>query len=281
LQILAAEDNRVNQRLLLRLLQKEGHTVTLAEDGEAAIAISEEQDFDVILMDVQMPAMDGLEATRYIRNRERESGRHVPIIALTAHAMKGDRERCLDAGMDAYVAKPVQKQELLHIIYQYASHGGGERPVTLGAAAHEDGVLDLSAALERCGGDEGVVRELCELFLGEEEKLAPELARALEQGDKAGMSASAHKLKTSAGTIGGVRAYHAAAALEAQARSGEQETIMAAAAQLQRELAGLKTAVAKFLARAGVVHHENSSEEVARTVTEEHSAIEAAVTASV
>jgi signal transduction histidine kinase/CheY-like chemotaxis protein len=126
LRILAAEDNRVNQRLLVRLLEKEGHAVTIVEDGEAAVAISAKQAFDLILMDVQMPNLDGLEAARCIRSRELATGKHMPIIALTAHAMKGDRERCLEAGMDAYVAKPVQKQELLHIMYQYIAPALGD-----------------------------------------------------------------------------------------------------------------------------------------------------------
>ncbi|MGB8885394.1 MAG: response regulator [Candidatus Korobacteraceae bacterium] len=134
LRILAAEDNRVNQRLLLRLLEKEGHTVTIVEDGEAAVALNDQQEFDIILMDVQMPKLDGLEATRCIRKRELATGKHVPILALTAHAMKGDRERCLQAGMDAYVAKPVQKQELLHIMYQYIAPSARKVP----------GILNLS-----------------------------------------------------------------------------------------------------------------------------------------
>jgi two-component system sensor histidine kinase/response regulator len=148
LRILAAEDNRVNQRLLVRLLEKEGHAVTIVEDGEAAVAISEKQQFDIILMDVQMPNLDGLEATRCIRRRELTTGKHVPILALTAHAMKGDRERCLDAGMDAYVAKPVQKQELLHIMYQYIAPPADEPAALPGIRIPSDSaVLDLAAPL--------------------------------------------------------------------------------------------------------------------------------------
>jgi len=113
LHLLAAEDNRVNQRLLVRLLEKEGHWVTLVEDGYGAVTESGIRKFSAILMDIQMPNMDGLEATRRIRARENTTGEHVPIIALTAHAMKGDRERCLAAGMDMYIAKPLHKQDLL------------------------------------------------------------------------------------------------------------------------------------------------------------------------
>ncbi len=123
LRLLAAEDNRVNQRLLVRLLEKAGHEVSVVEDGEAAVDLSGKHRFDAILMDVQMPKMDGLEAARQIRIREQETGGHVPIIALTAHAMKGDREKCLGAGMDMYIAKPLDKQELFAALSKFHAPG--------------------------------------------------------------------------------------------------------------------------------------------------------------
>ncbi len=112
LRVLLAEDNKVNQRLAIRLLEKRGHHVTVADDGKAALAAYASQPFDIILMDVQMPEIDGLEATRTLRPREAPTGKHMPIIALTAHAMSGDRERCIAAGMDDYVTKPIQRAEL-------------------------------------------------------------------------------------------------------------------------------------------------------------------------
>ena len=114
--ILLAEDNQVNQRLAIRLLEKRGCQVTLANNGREALAALKEQTFDFVLMDVQMPEMDGMEATAAIRERERATGSHIPIIAMTAHAMKGDRERCLEAGMDGYVSKPIQLPDLLEAI---------------------------------------------------------------------------------------------------------------------------------------------------------------------
>ena len=111
--ILLAEDNPVNQRLVLRILEKHGCSVTVASDGREALQRLEEQDFDVVLMDVQMPQMDGFEATSQIRGKERRTGRHIPIIALTAHAMPRDRELCLQAGMDEYIAKPIHSKELV------------------------------------------------------------------------------------------------------------------------------------------------------------------------
>jgi CheY-like chemotaxis protein len=116
LRILVAEDNPVNQAVARRLLQKRGHIVTTVNNGREALAAVEKETFDMILMDVQMPEMDGLEATRAIRAQERHSGGHLPIIAMTAHAMQGDRELCLAAGMDAYVSKPIAVHELLGAI---------------------------------------------------------------------------------------------------------------------------------------------------------------------
>jgi CheY-like chemotaxis protein len=116
LRILLAEDNPVNQRLTTRLLEKRGHSVTVAPTGREALAALEKADFDLVLMDVQMPDMDGLQATAAIRAREAPLGRRIPIIALTAHTMKGDRERCLAAGMDGYVAKPVIAAELISAV---------------------------------------------------------------------------------------------------------------------------------------------------------------------
>jgi two-component system sensor histidine kinase/response regulator len=116
LKILLAEDNIVNQRLAVRLLQKMEHKVAVAQSGVEALAKLAEEDFDLILMDVQMPEMDGLTAASIIREKERQSGRHMPIIAMTAHALKGDRERCLASGMDGYISKPINTDELMKTI---------------------------------------------------------------------------------------------------------------------------------------------------------------------
>ena len=116
LTILLAEDNRVNQVLAMRLLEKKGHTVVLAETGGAVLEAVEKREFDLVLMDVQMPEMDGLEATRAIRQREKSSGEHLPIIAMTANAMTGDKEICLQSGMDGYVAKPLVLKDLFAAI---------------------------------------------------------------------------------------------------------------------------------------------------------------------
>ena len=116
LKILLAEDNVINQKLAVKLLERKGHQVVVAGDGKEALEKLDQSDFDLILMDVQMPELDGLQATMEIRQREQKTLEHIPIIALTAHAMKGDRERCLEAGMDDYIAKPINPQVLYQTI---------------------------------------------------------------------------------------------------------------------------------------------------------------------
>jgi signal transduction histidine kinase/CheY-like chemotaxis protein len=124
LHILVAEDHQVNQQIIMRMLRKYGHSPVLADNGREALQALIRDTFDLILMDVQMPVMNGLEAAQAIRRSERDSGRHVPIVAMTAHAMKGDRELCLESGMDGYLSKPVRVRELLEVLERYAPAGG-------------------------------------------------------------------------------------------------------------------------------------------------------------
>jgi CheY-like chemotaxis protein len=138
LRILLAEDNAVNQRLAGRLIEKRGHTATIVSSGREALAALERDSFDVVLMDVQMPEMDGFEATAEIRKREKATGKHVPIIAMTAYTMKGDRERCLTAGMDSYVSKPIRPDELFREIYACTQPPGPGGPST--ASGEESGL---------------------------------------------------------------------------------------------------------------------------------------------
>jgi two-component system, sensor histidine kinase and response regulator len=119
LRVLVAEDNAVNQKLMARLLEKRGHHVKVVANGLEALESLEQGSYDLVLMDVQMPELDGFEATGELRKREKQTGLHTPIIALTAHAMKGDRERCLEAGMDGYLSKPIRAQELDDLLENY------------------------------------------------------------------------------------------------------------------------------------------------------------------
>jgi CheY-like chemotaxis protein len=116
LRVLLVEDGLANQKLAVGMLQRWGHHVSIANNGQVAVDLWQEQAFDLILMDLQMPVLDGISATRIIRQREQQRGGHIPIIAMTAHAIKGDRERCLAAGMDGYLSKPVRRQELAQAI---------------------------------------------------------------------------------------------------------------------------------------------------------------------
>ena len=126
LRILLAEDNPVNQKLATKLFEKMGHSVAVAEDGKKALEAMTQGVFDLVMMDIQMPVMDGFEATKIIRNQEQRTGTHVPIVAMTAHAMKGDRERCLASGMDGYVSKPIDLQELSETIDNLFQMSKGE-----------------------------------------------------------------------------------------------------------------------------------------------------------
>ena len=119
--VLLCEDNPVNQRVAQAILQKAGHRIEIAANGREALRLLEQQAFDLVLMDVQMPEMDGLEATAAIRQREVRTGAHIPIVAMTAHAMQGDQQRCLEAGMDAYISKPIHGETLLRLVAEFGA----------------------------------------------------------------------------------------------------------------------------------------------------------------
>jgi|GEM_PF-386869 len=218
LKILLAEDNAVNQRVVVRLLEKRRHRVTVANDGAQALAAYDREAFDLILMDVQMPEVDGFEATRLIREREAASGRHTPLVAMTAHAMKGDRERCLEAGMDDYVSKPVQRAELMRVL---AWAAGGRTLPTAEAEPAVESPIDREEALERLGGDEELFAEVAGVFLADAPRLLNEIRAAIAAGDADGVHRAAHGLKGTAGYVGGKPAADAAQALESAAAAGE------------------------------------------------------------
>ena len=164
--MLLAEDNAVNQRLTVRLLEKRGHTVTVVQDGTEALAALRRQTFDVVLMDIQMPHMDGLATTQAIRACEQDTTTHVPIVAMTANAMQGDRERCLAAGMDGYVTKPLRPTELFEVITRLTA-SAAYPPETPAAPEEEQDILDRKTLWERVAGDADLLREIVELFLAD------------------------------------------------------------------------------------------------------------------
>jgi signal transduction histidine kinase/DNA-binding response OmpR family regulator len=208
LRILLAEDNSVNQQVAVRWLERLGHRVRVASTGRQVIALWQAEPFDVILMDVQMPEMDGFEATRIIRQQEQDRPCRIPIIAMTAHAMKGDRERCLAAGMDDYVAKPIRREELIAALERVCSrrpqvhHCLTPTNAPSPSALEPTVVIDLAAALERLNGDTALWAELVELFLRDTPQLLQQIEAALASGDVEALRRAAHSVKGSAAYIG-------------------------------------------------------------------------------
>jgi PAS domain S-box-containing protein len=249
LKILLAEDNAVNQRLAVRLLEKDGHTVTVVANGHETVAALGKEEFDVVLMDVQMPEMDGLTAASCIRAKEQAEGGHVPIIAMTAHAMKGDRERCLAAGMDDYVPKPIQSRDLRAAI-ERQRHSGNCNPAAIDSApvGAERPVagLDLRQALAFVGGDETLLQEVIQLFLKECPRLAQCVRDAVDRGDAKKLWISAHTLKGSVSNFGAVEAAALADRLQVLGHEGKVAEAGALVDALDRELNRIKPALAAW-----------------------------------
>jgi two-component system, sensor histidine kinase and response regulator len=252
LRILLAEDNPVNQKLATHLLQKQGHLIVIASTGREAVAALDKQAFDLVLMDVQMPEMDGLEATAEIRRKEAGTGRHVPIMAMTAHAMKGDRERCLEAGMDGYVSKPIQTQELFGAIAALvrAAPAAPTSVVLNDSPAREDDVaiIDQTEALARVGGDWGLLKSLAEEFFDWYPAQREQLRKAIGRGDGRTVNRLAHTLAGTVGIFGARPAVEAAARLEAMGRDGNLAGAEEAGKQLDVAVAGLKPALTAMIA---------------------------------
>jgi two-component system sensor histidine kinase/response regulator len=245
LRILLAEDNPVNQRVAMHILQKGEHSVIAVANGREAVDALARQDFDVVLMDVQMPEMDGFEATDAIRTNEQITGRHVPIIAMTAHAMQSDRERCLEAGMDEYLSKPVRAAELLQLIQKFATQSAGAAVFLARAAvAGERPVFDRQTALDRINGEEQLLQEVIELFLGDAPSRLTEVRVALEQGDPKRLQIAAHSLKGAAGYVGAERTAAQALKLEELGQRGDLSPALNEFRQLEYEIEQLRQAVA-------------------------------------
>jgi signal transduction histidine kinase/CheY-like chemotaxis protein len=244
LRVLLAEDNPVNQRLARTLLEKQGHTVLLAHNGREALARAQAESFDVILMDVQMPEMDGLAATAAIREIETGTGAHVPIVGVTAHAMKGDRERCLAAGMDGYVSKPIRPAALFAAIDQVTA---GLPPVAYPAEPVASGeVLDEAGLIALVSSDGRLLKELTGLFLEDGSLRLSEIRNALESGDLAALRTAAHTLKGSAGSLYGRRTADAALRIEQAAEEGNLTQAREVFPALSAEVARLQQALSRL-----------------------------------
>jgi PAS domain S-box-containing protein len=247
LSLLLTEDNVVNQKLAVRLLEKRGHAVVVAGNGREALAALERQVFDVVLMDVQMPEMDGFEATAAIRAREQVTGNHVPIVAMTAHAMKGDRERCLDVGMDGYISKPLQPSELFEAVESFVRPAAVEPPCGK-AAPGSDGPAEFDArvALRGVGGDQELLKEIIDIYLAEGPRWMAEIGGAVKRQDAATLQRVAHTLKGTASGFGAAQVSELAQRLEDMGRNANLEGAVEVRAQLDAAVARLLPALSSF-----------------------------------
>ena len=221
LRILLAEDALANQVLAVRVLQRWDHEVTVANHGAEAVALAREGDFDLILMDVQMPELDGFEATREIRAHEHASGcPRVPIVAMTAHALKGDRERCLDSGMDGYVSKPIRIANLQEELNRVLEARPAKTPdeATTGTAA---GAIDWTVARESALDDDELLGAVIDAFLQEWPDHRKGLQDALASDDSTATQRFAHLVKGVMVSLGGRQAQEIAGKIEAAAAEGD------------------------------------------------------------
>jgi CheY-like chemotaxis protein/HPt (histidine-containing phosphotransfer) domain-containing protein len=241
LDILLVEDNAVNQKLVVRLLENMGHRVTVADNGALAVSKVEAHPFDVVLMDLQMPVMDGLTATAAIRERERSGGRRTPIVALTANALKGDRERCLEAGMDDYLTKPIRKEPLAEALQKWMAPAAAATPDRAAAPLVAAPVaFALDEALERASGDTELLRELVGLVLEDAPSQLAALAGARERDDREEIKRVAHALTGVVSNMGARSMVAALRELEAVARGGTAQECGEPLARAQEAWHGLE-----------------------------------------
>jgi len=246
LHVLLAEDTPVNQKLVRRILEKRGHSSVLVDDGEKAIAAWQREPFDVILMDVQMPVLDGLQATARIREREKATGAHVPIIAMTAHVLAGDRERCLDAGMDSYISKPIHAPALLELIEGKVKHPADPQPV-IPEKLPDAPAFDLGKALDMTGDDRELLNEITRALLADLPEMLASIRQAVERQDAKDLVRSAHKLKGAVGAFHADTAFDLLHRLEITGRDGRPAEAPAILAELERELSRLTDALRELV----------------------------------
>jgi PAS domain S-box-containing protein len=222
LDILVAEDDPVNQLVIRTLLEKSGHGATIVASGSEAVEAVERQAFDAVLMDINMPGLDGIAATSVLREREAQiGGRRLPIVALTAHALEGDEQRLLDAGMDAYLAKPFEPGDLFAVLERIAPRDRARAPMPEPSRAMGETVVDREKLLEQTGGDVDLLRQVVEVFLEEKASMLAAARGAVERGDAAEIARTAHRIKGTCVTLAARLAGEAAAQLERVGRAGD------------------------------------------------------------
>ena len=248
LHILLSEDNAVNQKLAIRLLEKASHRVTLATTGREAVAAWENAGtpgFDLVLMDIQMPDMDGMAATVAIREGEKQTRRHVPIVAMTAHAMRGDKERCLASGMDGYLSKPIHPDGLFAEIERCLAAAGRNSEMTENSQESRE-QIDRVSLLERVEGDQELLSEMIHIFQDDAPNLLTAMGDALQSGDMAVLERSAHSLKGAASNLSAKSTAAAALQLENDAKNNDVESAKGSLAEVERMMKQLLPLLAEI-----------------------------------
>ncbi len=243
---LVAEDNAVNQLVAVEMLKRAGYRAVAAGNGREALALLERESFDLVLMDVQMPKLDGFDTTIAIREREKVTGNHLPIVALTAHAMKGDAERCLAAGMDAYLTKPLEMVQLRGVLASI----GKSRPSSKAPAKRvlsDRGLVDEPRLLDRVGGDRKALARLVGLFLTDSRKLLARVRGAVKRGHAPDLRSAAHALKGSVANFAAPAATAAAARLQEIAERGDLTEAWLAQASLEQEMVRVRERLAMIV----------------------------------
>jgi CheY-like chemotaxis protein len=245
--ILLAEDNPINQKLARRLVEKAGHSVITVSNGLEVLKAMEEISFDLVLMDIQMPEMDGLQATTLIREKERTSGGHVPIVAMTAYAMNGDRERFLEAGMDDYLSKPIKSGEL-HTALNNIFERDRQRPEPVDRDLYmkQNDAFDLAGLLDRVDGDIELLQEMVDIFLRDLPHRLAEIEQAITGGRQPDLEKAVHGLKGSIGYFTSAGAYRAADNLMEMVRANRLDRVAETFAVLKQEAERLKTAMLEW-----------------------------------
>jgi CheY-like chemotaxis protein len=244
LRILVADDNHISQMVTVSLLKKLGHRANVAGNGKEAVEAFKLVPYDAVLMDLQMPEMDGFEASTQIRSIAREQNRHTSIIAVTAHARNEDREKCLASGMDDYITKPIKPEELKTVIARRLSRAKAS-PLPDSAPTLPSGVdvFNLSEALAQVGGDRELLREITRLFLEQLPELLQEAHQALSRSDYRSLGKLAHTLTSSAGQLAAQKTLTAAKKLEELGNQEDSSHVPEALAELEREIALLKSTI--------------------------------------
>lgn len=264
LHLLLTEDNPVNQMFAIAILEKKGHKVRVANNGQEAIDILKKEQFDAVLMDIQMPVLDGLEATRRIRASEQGTTNHIPIIAMTAHAMERDREECLQVGMDNYISKPIRTEHLFEILEgiapsaempdepQPAHIAAGpmltfEKPAQgTDSVVEAKSIFDRADALEQCLGSNEMLMQLARVFLQNADQMMAAIDTAINEQDPKALHRTAHTLKGAVGNLAAKKTYEAALQLEQMGRNNNLNGAAEGFERLRQHLRQLKLHLQEF-----------------------------------